>query len=256
MDKARRGFLKLTGTSLLGLGLGGTAIASAPHRPVHDPDAGPRFAMVIDTRKCRKKDGCSACMDACHDVHNVPDIPDENHEVKWIWKEDYPNAFPNQVHPYTEQSVMDSEVLVMCNHCDRPPCVRVCPTQATFKGDDGIVTMDMHRCIGCRYCVAACPYGSRSFNWKDPRPYIEKINAAYPTRTKGVVEKCNFCKELLAKGKRPACVDACAADGNEGVLIFGDLNDPESNVSEALRTANTIRRKPALGTAPHIFYIV
>ncbi len=256
MDKARRGFLKLTGTSLLGLGLGGAAIASAPHKPEHDPDAGPRWAMVIDTRKCRKKDGCSACMDACHDVHNVPDIPDENHAVKWIWKEPYPNAFPNQVHPYTEESVMGQSVPVLCNHCDRPPCVRVCPTQATFKAEDGIVTMDMHRCIGCRYCVAACPYGSRSFNWKDPRPYIDGIREDYPTRSKGVVEKCNFCKELVAKDKRPACVDACTADGNEGVLIFGDLNDPESNVSEALRTANTIRRKPNLGTAPHIFYIV
>lgn len=256
MDKTRRNFLKLTGTSLLGLGLGGPAAAEHVHRPETKPGAGPRWAMVVDTRKCREKLGCTKCIDACHDRHNVPDIPDKQHEVKWIWKEDYPNAFPNQVHPWTQEAVLDSHVLVMCNQCERPPCVRVCPTQATFKAEDGIVTMDMHRCIGCRYCVAACPYGSRSFNWQDPRPYIDGIRGDYPTRTKGVVEKCNFCAELLAKGQKPACVQACVADGNEGVLIFGDLNDPESDVSIALRENNTIRRKPSLGTSPHIFYIV
>jgi len=256
MDKGRRGFLKVTGASLLGLGLAGPAAASGLHQPAREAATGTRWAMVVDTRKCRKKDACSACIDACHEIHNVPDIPDENHEIKWVWKEHYPNAFPNQVHPYTEESVLAQSVLVLCNHCDRPPCVRVCPTQATFKADDGVITMDMHRCIGCRYCVAACPYCSRSFNWRDPRPYIEDVNGDYPTRSKGVVEKCNFCKERLVKGELPACVEACAADGNEGVLVFGDLNDPESDVSKALRTANTIRRKPSLGTAPHIFYIV
>ncbi|MBU0740759.1 4Fe-4S dicluster domain-containing protein [bacterium] len=256
MDKGRRDFLKISGASLLGLGVGGPVVASGPEKRARDAHAGPRWAMVIDTTKCRRRDGCSACSDACHLVHNVPEIPEPRHEVKWIWKEKYPRAFPTQVHPYTEKSVLEQSVPVLCNHCDRPPCVRVCPTQATFKAEDGIVAMDMHRCIGCRYCIAACPYGSRSFNWRDPRPYIEDVQPDYPTRTKGVVEKCNFCKERLARGRIPACVEACAAAGNEGVLLFGDLNDPESDVSRALRTANTIRRKPSLGTAPHIFYIV
>ena len=94
-------------------------------------------------------------------------------------------------------------VLLLCNQCDDPPCVRYCPTRATWKREDGIVMMDFHRCIGCRYCMAGCPYGSRSFNWRDPRPFIKKINLEFPTRTRGVVEKCNFCVERLAPGSHP-----------------------------------------------------
>lgn len=256
MDKARRSFLKMTGTSLLGLGIAGPVAASQGHRAEADPDAGPNWAMVIDTRKCEEGRVYQTCIEACHEAHNVPDIPDKSREVKWIWTEKFPDAFHDQVHPWSQESLLERDVLVLCNHCERPPCVRVCPTQATFKAENGIVTMDMHRCIGCRYCVAACPYGSRSFNWMDPRPHIDGIRDDYPTRTKGVVEKCNFCSERLAKGKKPACVEACDAAGHEGALMFGDLNDPDSDVSKALRENNTIRRKPGLGTAPHIFYIV
>jgi Fe-S-cluster-containing dehydrogenase component len=253
MKRCRRDFLKLTGISLLGLGAGTRAAGSGESRL--DPGTGTRWAMVIDTRKCGKKAGCTACMEACHAVHNVPEISEPRHEVKWIWKEEYPAAFPNQAHPYTEESLRHLPVPVLCNHCDRPPCVRVCPTQATFRTRDGIVAMDSHRCIGCRYCLAACPYGSRSFNWLDPRPHIPVIREDYPTRTKGVVEKCNFCPERLAKGESPACVEASRAAGC-GAISFGNLNDPESEVSLLLRTTNSIRRKPNLGTAPSVFYIV
>jgi len=255
MERDRRDFLKLAGVSLLGLGAGApvAAVASGAARPANA--TGTHWAMVVDTRKCQSEQGCTKCMDACHVSHNVPEVPGEQHEVKWVWKEKYPQAFPNQVHEFTAESQRERSVLVLCNHCERPPCVRVCPTQATFKDEQGIVTMDMHRCIGCRYCLAACPYGSRSFNWTDPRPHIPEIRQDYPTRTKGVVEKCNFCEERLAKGELPACVEACA-DTACGALAFGDLNDPESEVSRMLRTTNTIRRKPSLGTAPSVFYIV
>lgn len=255
MERDRRGFLKLAGVSLLGLGVAAPVAASASGDTRKKDTTGIRWAMVVDTRKCQEKNGCTACIDACHEIHNVPKIPDSQHEVKWVWKEEYPKAFPNQVHPYTEDSLMARQVLVLCNHCDRPPCVRVCPTQATFKNAEGIVSMDFHRCIGCRYCLAACPYGSRSFNWLDPRPHIDEVREDYPTRTKGVVEKCNFCVERLAKGKLPACVEAGRKSGC-GALFFGDLNDPESEVSLLLRTNNSLRRKPNLGTAPSIFYIV
>jgi molybdopterin-containing oxidoreductase family iron-sulfur binding subunit len=255
MERNRRGFLKIAGTSLLGLGVAAPVAALASGETRKKDATGIRWAMVIDTRKCQEKDGCTACIDACHQIHNVPDISDPHHEVKWVWKEKYPKAFPNQVHPYTQESVLGRQVLVLCNHCDRPPCVRVCPTQATFKNAEGIVSMDPHRCIGCRYCLAACPYGSRSFNWFDPRPHIDEIREDYPTRTKGVVEKCNFCVERLAKGKLPACVEAGRATGCDA-LFFGDLNDPESEVVTLLRTTNSVRRKPNLGTAPSIFYIV
>ncbi len=139
---------------------------------------------------------------------------------------------------------------VLCNHCEEPSCVRVCPTQATFKRPDGIVAMDYHRCIGCRFCMAACPYGARSFNFFDPRPYIEQVNPELPTRTKGVVEKCTFCVERIDKGLAPVCVEASG-----GAIIFGDLDDPQSEVRKALRENFAIKRKVELGTGPNIYYI-
>jgi molybdopterin-containing oxidoreductase family iron-sulfur binding subunit len=129
----------------------------------------------------------------------------------------------------------------------------VCPTRATWKRDDGIVMMDYHRCIGCRYCMGACPYGSRSFNWDDPRRHMGGVlSSDYPTRTKGVVEKCTFCEERLAKRQRPLCVEACP----EGALVFGDLADSTSQVRELLRARHSIRRKPELGTQPAVYYVV
>jgi molybdopterin-containing oxidoreductase family iron-sulfur binding subunit len=112
--------------------------------------------------------------------------------------------------------------------------------------------MDWHRCIGCRYCIAACPYGSRSFNWVDPRPYLNELNPDFPTRTKGVVEKCDLCEERLADGELPACVEACPA----GALHFGDLGDPASSVRKLLEERFAIRRKPGLGTEPQVYYLV
>jgi molybdopterin-containing oxidoreductase family iron-sulfur binding subunit len=260
MDKGRRGFLKAAGASLLGLGLGAPVVATrvkgSGSETAARPASGTRWAMVVDTRRCLEEGGCRACIDACHAAHNVPEMEDLQHEVKWVWKEPYGDAFPTQVHPYTEETLRSRPTLVLCNHCERPPCVRVCPTQATFKNDDGIVAMDQHRCIGCRYCLAACPYGARSFNWTDPRPFIREIHDDFPTRTKGVVEKCNLCAERLARGELPACVEACRRVAGPGAIVFGDLADPESEVSNLLRTTNTIRRKPSLGTAPHVFYVV
>ena len=100
--------------------------------------------------------------------------------------------------------------------------------------------------------MAACPFGARSFNWRDPRPFIKEITPEFPTRTKGVVEKCTFCDERLAKGLEPACVEACTAKA----FVFGNLNDPKSNVRELLKENYSIRRKPGLGTNPEIFYLV
>jgi Fe-S-cluster-containing dehydrogenase component len=112
--------------------------------------------------------------------------------------------------------------------------------------------MDFHRCIGCRYCMAACPYGSRSFNWTDPRSHIAKLNPNFPARTKGVVEKCNFCEEIIGEGNQPYCVKSCPQEA----MVFGDLNDSNSRIRELLRTRFAIRRKPELGTDPRIYYFV
>jgi molybdopterin-containing oxidoreductase family iron-sulfur binding subunit len=112
--------------------------------------------------------------------------------------------------------------------------------------------MDYHRCIGCRFCMAACPYGARSMNYRDPRPFIGKINPDFPTRTKGVVEKCNFCEERLSRGVLPACVLAC----KEKALLFGDLEAPGSNVRRLLEGRLSLRRRPELGTGPQVYYLL
>jgi molybdopterin-containing oxidoreductase family iron-sulfur binding subunit len=255
----RRKFLKLTGLTTLGLLTkagwelvsGDEALASVSSTAA-DRDT-KRWAMVIDVRKCQDAVNCTKCVDACHDLHNVPVIDDEKEEIKWIWKQSFEGTFHEQEHHYLDQDLVRKKVLVLCNHCDNPPCTRVCPTQATWRREsDGIVMMDWHRCIGCRYCVVACPYGARSFNWTDPRQYLDKINPEFPTRSKGVVEKCTFFEARLAEGKLPACVEACS----EGAMTFGDLNDPHSKVREVLKGTFTIRRRPGLGTNPQIFYLV
>ena len=254
----RRSFLKLAGLGLAGAASVPVAEALAESTRVERAPgaaAGKRWAMVIDVQKCLTRGpGCDACAKACHRAHNVPAMPDPRHEVKWIWKERHENVFPQSVTPYTPAAVRDRPTLVLCNHCDNPPCVRVCPTGATWKRPDGVVAMDPHRCIGCRYCITGCPYGARSFNFEDPRPHVQDP-VDYPTRTRGVVEKCTFCSERLAVGKRPLCVEACEGIGC-GALVFGDLGDEGSAVSALVRGREVTRRKPELGTSPHVFYLL
>jgi Fe-S-cluster-containing dehydrogenase component len=212
-----------------------------------------RYVMIVDLKKCRGKKDCSVCITACHQAHNVPDFGNSKDEVKWIWKDAFANAFPEQDHDFQAEALRRGPALLMCNHCDNPPCVRVCPTKATWKREaDGLVMMDWHRCIGCRYCMAACPYGSRSFNWRDPRSGIRGMTIDFPTRTKGVVEKCTFCEERLAKGELPACVQACP----DGALTFGDIRNPDAPTKSMLQSNYTIRRRPGLGTLPQVYYIV
>lgn len=262
MDSTRRHFLKIAGLSVLGAGAkpvvdAVAASEQAKYTPGPDALVGKRWGMVVDMKKCLKaKENCRDCAAACHKVHNVPTFPNPKDEVKWIWLTGFDHAFPGEENHYMDDYIKDSlkglPFVVLCNHCDNPPCVRVCPVKATFKRDDGIVMMDYHRCIGCRFCMAACPYGARSLNWRDPRPFIKEINQEYPTRTRGVVEKCTFCFERLAKGLKPACVEACKDKG----LIFGDLEDPNSEIREVLRKNPTIRRKAHLGTQPQVYYIL
>jgi molybdopterin-containing oxidoreductase family iron-sulfur binding subunit len=211
-----------------------------------------QWAMVIDTRKLKSAEDLEPIIEACNKIHNIPQFKNKHHEIKWIWEEEYENTFPTKPNKFLENELAHSPLLVLCNHCENPPCCRACPTQATFKRkSDGIVLMDFHRCIGCRFCMAACPFGSRSFNFRDPRPFIPEVTPEFPTRMKGVVEKCNFCAERLAVGEMPACVEASG-----GALAFGDLYDPESGVRKLLKTNYTIRRKQQLGTEPSVYYIV
>jgi Fe-S-cluster-containing dehydrogenase component len=250
----RRKFLALAGlTTFAAFGKKALGSSLEEHSASHsDSPTVKRWAMLVDMQKCRQHEGCRECTIICHKIHNVPDFGNPKDEIKWIWKEDFEAAFPTQDHNYLQTEVKENPVIILCNHCDSPPCVRVCPTKSTWKREDGIVMMDMHRCIGCRYCVAGCPYGSRSFNWRDPRPFIKEINPEYPTRSKGVVEKCTFCAERLALDQHPACVEICP----EKAMIFGDINNPESEIREILKLRHSIRRKPSLGTNPQVYYLV
>ena len=265
MNKSRRNFLKIAGITAIGIASDNIsartqktvsrinkAVGSTNKLAKSKVAKKERLAMVVDLRKCISQKGCTKCIDICDKIHNIPDFGETKDEIKWIWKEPYEDAFVDQENFYMTEKLKDNKVPVFCNNCDNPPCVEVCPTQATFQRDDGIVMMDWHRCIGCRYCMAACPYGSRSFNWRDPKPFIKDINPDFPTRTKGVVEKCTFCDERLAKGLPPACVEVCP----EKALVFGNLNDPESEVRKLLKENFSVRRKPGLGTNPEIYYLV
>jgi [DsrC]-trisulfide reductase subunit O len=259
MESSRRRFLKIAGISTLGLGVKPVFDVMASSGEMAQPQTmkgenallAKRWGMVIDTRKLQSKKDLEPMVEICDKIHNVPKFENKNHEIKWIWEEEFKHVFPMQKADFLDDKLEHMSFLTLCNHCEKPPCVRVCPTKATFQREDGIVIMDFHRCIGCRFCMAACPFGSRSFNFRDPRPFIKEINPKYPTRTKGVVEKCNFCAERLAVGQIPACVEV-----SNGALTFGDLDDPESEVRKILKSNYTIRRKPALGTGPSVFYIV
>jgi molybdopterin-containing oxidoreductase family iron-sulfur binding subunit len=261
MKMDRRDFLRVAGIACAGLGLSALDIFSRGEIEASTgvsslPNTGTRLAIVIDVRKFKTPEDYQRIINACHSIHNVPTlIPEKDnprHEIKWIWTDTFDHTFPDQKNEYHPASLKKRLFPLLCNHCDNPPCVRVCPTKATFKRkQDGIVMQDPHRCIGCRFCMAACPYGSRSFNWINPRPYIKERNTEYPTRTKGVVEKCTLCVERLAQGMEPACVES-----SNGAMVFGNLHDPESEVRHILSTHFTLRRKPSLGTMPNVFYVI
>lgn len=204
-----------------------------------------KWGMLVDLDKCT---GCGACTVACRAENNLPPEADAANKLRT-------NDWMNIYELSNEKPFPDHEVAYLprpCMQCGHPSCSTVCPVVATTKDEEGgIVSQVYPRCIGCRYCMAGCPYGSRSFNFKDPRPHIEKIDLDYPTRTKGVVEKCEFCAERLAEGKLPSCVEV-----SEGAISFGDLDDPESEVRKLLSERFSIRRSPYLGTKPCVYYLV
>ena len=273
MSINRRQFLKLVGASTVA-GIGGATVlgglrSGGLNAAQVSPDPrqlnAKQWGFVVDISKLKSDEDYQRCIDACHSIHNVPDMsgqPEElrkRQEIKWIWKDNFEHTFPTATETeYQNSELKEKNFFLFCNHCANPACVRVCPTKATFKRKDGIVMQDMHRCIGCRFCMAACPFGARSFNWRDPRgkddsgkPFIKEENKDYPTRMIGVVEKCTLCTERLAIGKIPACVEVSG-----GAIVFGDLEDPNSEVRKILAEKYTIRRKPELGTEPSIYYVI
>jgi len=195
-----------------------------------------RWAMLIDVNRCDKD--CNACITACSQENGLTDHNRPTTDPQWIRKVEIKDP----------QSEHTKSLPVMCQHCEKPPCVDVCPTGASFKRDDGIVLVDRHICIGCRYCIMACPYKARSFvhevltDQKDTTP-----------RGKGTVEGCTMCAHRVDIGKQPACVDACSVKGKEAML-FGDLNDPDSEISKRVATYATQQIRSDLGVNPGIRY--
>jgi phenylacetyl-CoA:acceptor oxidoreductase subunit 1 len=211
-------------------------------------ESGPnQWVMVIDQSKCI---GCGYCTLACQ-AHN-----DINPEIQW-----------NRVEAAGEVDGQDVFLPRPCMQCAKAPCVEVCPVRASYYRPDGIVMMDYDRCIGCRYCEVACPYQARSFNWKafdGPNPVVPKWGSPeVARRPRGVVEKCAFCYQRIERGlalgltpgidadATPACVVVCPV----GARVFGDLNDPESQVSKLLESHVSYRLRDDLGTGPRVYYL-
>jgi molybdopterin-containing oxidoreductase family iron-sulfur binding subunit len=197
--------------------------------------------MVVDLNKCLP--GCTACLEACRKENNVAYHGDSRWDVHWIRKA--------ELRKKSEDDADPKAIILLCNHCDKPPCAQVCPVQATYKRDDGIVIIDHHRCIGCRYCVVACPYNVRYFNFKETE---EWPNKDHPKRSHGVAEGCTLCAHRLDRGKSPACVEACEKAGG-GALVVGDLNDSESRISRLVSSNPVKRIRADLGTEPKVYYV-
>lgn len=227
----------------------------APARPLRGgegekPGAG-RLGLAIFTKRLGPAD-FRRINSACHQAHSVPE-GEGPQAVKWIWSAPYAEAFPGEMPEYVGRETLQRRFPLLCNHCGNPVCVRVCPSGAAWRRDDGLVGQDYSRCIGCRSCMAACPYGARSFNFSAPDPAQASAGPAsgYPARPRGVVEKCNFCAERLDAGLEPHCVEASA-----GAMLFGDLADPDSAISRALRVNLSLTRSPGLGLAPAVYYVL
>jgi molybdopterin-containing oxidoreductase family iron-sulfur binding subunit len=230
----------------------GAAVAATAARKARAGAGQAHWGIAVDIGRCASRDGCRACIDACHLAHRVPSVADPRHEIKWVWKEPFARVFPEQVTSYETEAYLRLGVLVLCNHCGKPPCTKVCPTGATWRRSDGVVAMDEHRCIGCRYCMTACPYAARSFNWEAHKP--SPGPGSYPARTLGVVEKCTLCVERIDGGLGPLCVEVCGSRG-ASALTFGNLEDAGSPLRQLLASRPVLRRRPSLGTEPSVYYV-
>jgi len=216
-----------------------------------------KYAMIIDLDKCV---GCQACVISCKEENSVLSSTPEEYAKKRrpLWNRVI-TEYKEGEYPNVNASVMP----IICNHCENPPCVPVCPVDATYKREDGgMVLQRYERCIGCKYCMVACPYGQRFFNFTQ-QPELEYHNPDVPRREAGVVEKCTFCVHRLDKAKAenkkigspdgvvPACTEACPV----GTRTFGDLDDPDSAVSKLLASRRNYQIRADLGTEPQVYYL-
>src|SRR3990170_1244544 len=236
---SRRDFLRITA----GVTAGAAALASIPgssiflskQEAITQASTVEEWAMVLDLRRCI---GCQACFAACKSENGVP------MGIQYTWVETHEEGkYPNMKLTFLPR---------LCNHCDNPPCTQVCPVNATYKREqDGIVMQDVNRCIGCRYCMAACPYEVRSFLWEEPKGAWPQAWNGKADAKHGFVVKCHGCFHRIEKGLKPACVDACVG----GARIFGDIQDPNSAVRKVVDAIPTSGLKAYLGAKPMVFYV-
>ena len=219
IDQKRRTLLK--GTVVAGAGIvltpGLRLMEVATAKPADQivTDA-VRWGLLINTAQC---DDCNACVTACNEENGLKDTGKPKTDAQWIRKLDVKDP----------QTGYAFSLPMMCQHCETAPCVDVCPTGASFRRKDGIVLVDKHICIGCRYCMMACPYKARSFLHEDVTD-----QKSYAPRGKGTVESCTLCVHRVDEGGTPACVEACHTEGHQA-MTFGDLNDSESGIAQKLK---------------------
>lgn len=233
IDQYRRRLLSGSAAAIAGLTIApGVFLQAVQAKPVDEAVTSQnRWGLLIDTTKCA--DGCSDCVSACNKEHGLREIHGPATDAQWIRKV----TLKNKSSGHTVNMPM------MCQHCEKPPCVDVCPTGASFKRDDGIVLVDKHICIGCRYCMMACPYKARSF-------IHETLTDQLPVapRGKGTVESCTLCVHKIDRGDgTTACAEACT----HGAITFGDLNDKNSSISKSLteKGGRQLRAELGLNTA-------
>lgn len=222
----------------------------------------PKWGMVIDLNKCT---GCAACVNSCRMENNVPNVGSEaaqaGRAMDWMQiVTEYEGEYPN---------VRITHIPRPCFQCDKPPCTKVCPVHATFLNEDGLVGQVYTRCIGCRFCMVACPYSAKTFNYGKPifpAAYESTLNPDVARRMTGVVEKCSFCHHRLAKAKdiaryeerelreedyQPACVESCPT----AAMTFGDLDNSDHEVNHLRHSIRSFRLEEELGTEPKVYYL-
>ncbi len=241
-DTSRREFIAKASAATTAAAIAPGVFLTAPAhaKPADQPISGSkRWGILVDTNKCA--DNCDTCVTACEQENGWGNSePSSNPEQKAQWI--------RSVEIKNKATGFATTLPLMCQHCENPPCVDVCPTGASFRREDGIVLVDKHICIGCRYCMMACPYKARSFiheDLHDQKPWAP--------RGKGTVESCTMCVQRVDKGEIPACVDACSAD-NHNALVFGDLYDEYSEISQELKKHDSVEIRSDLGLNTGVRY--
>ena len=239
INKSKRSFISgLASATGLAIAPGVFLYETAKAKPADQPVTNAvRWGMLVDVNQC--SEDCEACVTACNDEHGLWPKEGSTTDSQWIRKLTVKDPTTGHAKSFP----------VMCQHCEHPPCVDVCPTGASFRRVDGIVMVNMHTCIGCRYCMMACPYKARSF-------VHETLTHQLPhsPRGKGCVDSCNMCVHKVDAGEgTTACAEACEKYGHQAIL-FGDLNDPNSEISEKLRVYGGVQIRADLGLNTGVRY--